>query len=222
MKRKYYIFAALLTACAWQAGGENILFPYRRASYTTYFQEGVEREKNIRLAVEKLDSVIIHPGSEFSFNEAVTWQIPRDELGYAPAIIDGELLTASGGGLCQVSSTLYASALAAGMSVTERKNHSSPVGYISPGLDATVSTTEGIDLKLRNDEKYPFLIKASAGRGTLNIVFFSAGPPDSATSISVTLPEKEGRYIYVTTMRKTSVKNGTAATEIISVDRYIN
>lgn len=215
---KRLLFFAVL--CSLASGGEkHSLFPHMIASYSTYFETGIEREKNILLAVEKLNGFIMHPGAEFSFNETVTWQIPRDELGFAPAIIEGELFPAAGGGLCQVSSTLYAAAVPAGLTITERKNHSSPVGYISPGLDAAVSTTGNIDLRFRNDEKKPFIIKASAESGTLRISLFSTAPAENEIVVSASLPEKDGRYIYITT-RRIFCKNGQATTEILSHDRY--
>ncbi len=200
---------------------KNNLFPFRWSSYTTYFQAGQERAKNIRMAVEKLDGFILHSGSEFSFNETVTWQIPRDTFGYAPAIIDGKLLPAPGGGLCQVSSTLYAAVLAAGLSVTERKNHSSTVGYISPGLDATVSSTDNIDLKFCNKSSLPFIIRAELKDGSLTVVLLSSSPPGREVNVSVSIDETKGPCISVITTRRTLSENGVSATEIISRDEYI-
>ncbi len=203
------------------SSGGAAIFPYTAATYTTYFQTGLEREKNIQISVRKLNGFILHPGSEFSFNETVTWQIPRDELGYAPSIINGKLLLASGGGLCQVASTLYAAALSAGLTITERKNHSSPVGYIAPGLDATVSSTEGIDLKFRNEGTYPFLITAEEKEGCLTIAILSCVAPDRKITLSVTHPSIDGPCINVVTIRKISFENGYVITEVISRDRYI-
>jgi|LSQX01.1.fsa_nt_gb vancomycin resistance protein YoaR len=197
------------------------LFSHKWASYTTYFQTEVERAKNIHIAVEKLDGFILHPKAEFSYNETVTWQIPRDQLRYAPAIVDGKLLPAAGGGLCQVSSTLYATVLSAGLHITERQNHSSPVGYISMGLDATVSSTEGIDLKFTNNTDFPFIIKAEIKKNTLTITLASSVPLNRKISLSTNIIETNSTQIKTITTRKTNFKNGVTETEIISHSTYL-
>ena len=69
-----------------------------------------------------------------------------------------------GGGICQVSSTLYCAALNAGLEITERHSHSKPVGYVPAGMDATVSW-QSVDLKFVNNTDYPIKIAASAGGG---------------------------------------------------------
>jgi len=214
------IFIGIIISTAILSGEGAGRFPFQWSSYTTYFETGIEREKNIYLAAEKLDGFILHPGSEFSFNETVTWQIPRDEFGFAPAMVDGNLLPAQGGGLCQASSTLYAAALFAGFTITERKSHSNPVRYISPGLDATVSSPEKIDLKFRNDYKTPFIIKAHAKNGALKIVFFSGTPLKNSITISTSAPARDGEYISLMTIRKTVSGEGVSSTEILSTDRY--
>lgn len=137
--------------------------------YTTYFDPGkVGRTKNIATAVRYLDGTVIPPGATFSFNETVG---PRtQETGFEEAliIIGKEFIPGLGGGVCQVSSTLYNAALRAGMKITERSQHSRTITYVPIGLDATVSY--GIlDLKFENTTNYFVAICGEVNGSALNI-----------------------------------------------------
>ncbi len=131
------------------------------ASYTTHFDPtNYNRTVNIRIAAETLSGVLLAPGEEFSFNKRVG---PRVEsLGYkeAPVIVDGELVPDIGGGICQVSSTLYNAVLMAGLHVTHRVPHSLPSTYVPLGLDATVAY-DYIDFRFRNDNDGHVLLHTS-------------------------------------------------------------
>ncbi|MGQ9512303.1 VanW family protein [Thermodesulfitimonas sp.] len=124
---------------------------------TTFAPEKVNRVYNISVAAGALDGLVVRPGEVVSFNKVVG---PRSsEAGYktAPMIISNEFVDALGGGVCQVSTTLYNAVLRAGLAVVERHNHSLPVGYVPAGLDATV-TYGGADFKFRNNtDKYLYL-----------------------------------------------------------------
>ncbi|MGQ9531407.1 MAG: VanW family protein [Desulfotomaculales bacterium] len=121
------------------------------ASYTTRFDpEQTNRTYNIAVAADALNGLLVPPGQVVSFNEIVG---PRSqEAGYkdAPVILNNALVTGVGGGVCQVSSTLYTCVLLAGLEVLERSNHSLPVDYVPLGLDATV-VYGYLDLKFRNN-----------------------------------------------------------------------
>lgn len=115
------------------------------------------RVNNIRLAAGKLNGLILLPGDSFSFNEVIG---PRTvERGYQPApeIVNQELVEGVGGGICQVSTTLYNAALLGGMKIQYRRNHSMPLGYVPLGQDATVYY-DTIDLRFRNDLDFPVAI----------------------------------------------------------------
>ncbi|MGE5422254.1 MAG: VanW family protein, partial [Ignavibacteriales bacterium] len=138
------------------------------ASFSTGFDPGnVNRTYNLRLAASALDGVIIPAGREFSYNAAVG---PRDfSTGYKEAmiIVKNEFTPGVGGGICQVSSTLYNAALLANLPITERHNHSLVVPYLAPGLDATVSSR--MDLRFKNNTAGPLCIRVSASGSKLNI-----------------------------------------------------
>lgn len=135
---------------------------------TEYDAENENRTQNLILACEKLNGLILQPGEILSYNETLGKR--TKEAGYlpAPAYSGTELVDEVGGGICQVSSTLYLSSLFAELTVVERKNHGYPANYIPLGLDATVNwgTT---DLKLRNDYELPVKILAEASDGFVKV-----------------------------------------------------
>ena len=138
--------------------------------FTTKFNPGSKnRAANIHLASSKIHNTIIHPGEEFSFN---TMLGPTNEAnGYeiATVFVDGREEESFGGGVCQVSSTLYNAAAAAGMTITEHHNHSLPVHYVEEGKDAATSYG-GKDFKFRNDLPHPISIYSEAsGEGSLKV-----------------------------------------------------
>lgn len=139
------------------------------ASYTTYFNtSNVNRTYNVNVAADALDNSLVKPGQVFSFNQVVG---PRsEETGYKEAlvIVQNKFTPGIGGGVCQVSSTLYNSVLLAGLQIVERSNHSLPVTYVPLGRDATVAYGF-YDLRFCNNTGGYLYIKTRAGGGVLTI-----------------------------------------------------
>lgn len=141
------------------------------ASFGTRFNASVtDRSYNIRVAAAALDNLLVPPGQDVSFNKVVG---PRSsEAGYknAKVIVNNQLVDGLGGGVCQVSTTLYNAVLLAGLEVVSRSNHSIPVSYVSPGRDATVAY-DSIDFVFRNNTPKHIFIKTfvSGGRITAKI-----------------------------------------------------
>lgn len=129
------------------------------------------RLHNIDLAIAAIDGLTLPPGETFSFNQTVGARTPQ--RGYKKAIIfvEGKKEKGYGGGICQVSSTLYGAALQFGMEVLERHPHEREVDYAPPGKDATVAYG-GFDLKLRNNTTYPIRITCSRTKTTIACSFF--------------------------------------------------
>lgn len=142
------------------------------STYTTTYSDGGGRGKNIELAAKKIDDIILMPGDEFSYEKAIGDITLEAGFFYAPVISNGELKNGIGGGVCQVSSTLYNTQLKAGILPTERRNHSKAVSYVPRGLDATLATGI-IDYKFKNNYDYPIVINTSAENGKLTIEFWS-------------------------------------------------
>ncbi|NSW91227.1 MAG: VanW family protein [Firmicutes bacterium] len=133
------------------------------ASYSTPIVDKSEsRMNNIKIAAEKINNKILQTGEEFSFNRVVGRRTEDKGYEYAPIIIKTEdghkKKDGIGGGVCQLSTTLYNAVEECGLEVTERHTHSSDVTYVPEGEDATVSYGS-IDLKFINTRKYPIMIK---------------------------------------------------------------
>lgn len=118
--------------------------------YTTQFDpNNTNRYKNLAIASKHINNILVHSGEVFSFNQSVGLRMP--EYGYeeAPVMVDGKLLLDWGGGVCQVSSTLYNAALLADMGIEERTSHYQPPSYVPLGQDATVADNL-LDFKFKN------------------------------------------------------------------------
>ncbi len=134
----------------------------------TEHTDNENRNENLRLACAKLDGIILQPGDVLSYNETLGQRTQAAGYKPAPAYSGTELVDEIGGGICQVSSTLYLSSLFAELKIVERKNHGFPANYIPLGLDATVNwgTT---DLKIRNDYDLPVKIRAEVSDGYVKV-----------------------------------------------------
>jgi vancomycin resistance protein YoaR len=116
---------------------------------TTALGADAVRNRNIRLAGGAVNGTVIMPGEEFSFNGRTGGRTADKGYADAPAISNGKLVDAPGGGVCQVSSTVYNAALLAGLEIVERHHHSWPVSYVPVGFDSTVDWASGKDLRIK-------------------------------------------------------------------------
>ena len=133
------------------------------AAATNFRDSSPERIRNIELACEKLDGIVLQPGEVFSFNEAVGGLTAEDGFAVAPVNPDDEATAEMGGGVSQVASALYSSSLFALLETVERTNHPFTVPFIQPGTDAYVTDSgdaDALDLKLRNTRGEPIRISA--------------------------------------------------------------
>lgn len=176
------------------------LFKDELAYMSTHFSTSTENDKNrgenIKLAVSKINGKILAPGDVFSFNDAVG---PRtSEGGYQTAHVytAGKVVDGIGGGICQVSTTLYNAVLKADLNVVDRRNHMFTVGYVPYGQDATVSygTT---DFKFSNSTKWP--VKIVAGVTKNNNVYFSLIGTDEQPDKKVIITNQTIKHIPFTT-----------------------
>ena len=150
------------------------LFKDTLASYTTYFktdtENNINRSINIALASASIDGTILMPDEEFSFNEIVGQRTAEKGYKIAHIFVDGQIKDGTGGGICQVSTTLYNAVLRSNLTVSERHNHMFTVGYVPLGTDAAVSYGYA-DLIFKNTTKHPLIIdvKSSGTQLTVNI-----------------------------------------------------
>ncbi len=119
------------------------------------------RHKNIELGIARIDGTILEPGEEFSFKKALGTTTIEDGFSEERIFLNGEVTKGVGGGLCQVSTVLFRTAMASALPITERSNHSFTVSRYDSGLDATYSDP-GPDFKFVNDTENPIMIKGIA------------------------------------------------------------
>lgn len=131
------------------------------ARFSTYYGDSKpNRKDNVALACRKIDGTVLYPEDEFSFNDIVGARTVENGFKSAYIIKDGEFVEGIGGGVCQVSSTLYNCALLANLTITCVRAHSLPVSYVAPSFDAMVSTAS--DLRFVNTLSSPVTIKMLA------------------------------------------------------------
>lgn len=135
---------------------------------TNYATSSQARATNIYVATKNVNGTLIMPGDTFSFNEVVGERTKARGYQEAPVIVNQKLESGLGGGICQVSSTLYNAILQANIKTTERAHHTFPSHYVEKGLDATVDWGN-IDLKFKNTFDYPIYIEA--GTSNKNVYF---------------------------------------------------
>lgn len=146
----------------------------RISSYITYFNSrNHPRTHNIELATKAINNYVIFPGKSFSFNQVVGKR--TIEKGYlpAPVIVKGEVTEGVGGGICQVSSTLFNAVDRATVQIIHRYSHSKRVPYVPPNRDATVSWY-GPDFVFKNQHNQPLLIQAKVSGGQLIVEIYSS------------------------------------------------
>jgi vancomycin resistance protein YoaR len=151
------------------------------ASFSTLHEGHIDdegRNVNLALAAEKIDGIIVPPGGKFSFNKVVGPRTEKCGFKKAGVISQGKVIPGLGGGICQVSTTLYRTALQAGLKIDERHNHSiyDGIEYADRGLDAAVAWGYK-DFKFSNSLDLPVLISAKAGPGSVAIELFAERVP---------------------------------------------
>lgn len=154
-------------------------------SFTTYFDgSNTSRAHNIHLASQKIHQTFIPAGGIFSFNQVVGERTAEAGYDDAPVFMGGRLVPGIGGGICQVSSTLFNTALLSGMDIVERDTHFAPVSYIPVGLDATVAWGY-IDFQFKNPYSHPIYVIAEEGAGYVTITILGA-KEDVPQSVTIT------------------------------------
>lgn len=194
-----------------QTADEDAYFQDVLGHCETPHSDNENRNANLRKACELLDGTILQPGQELSYNQALGERTKEKGWLPAPAYSGTKLVDSPGGGICQVSSTLYLASVYAEMTIVERRNHGYPVSYIPLGMDATVSWGF-TDLKIRNDSPLPVKIHAEESDGYVRVSILGTETRDYDIEMSYTVG---GRYVR-TYMSKIDKKTG----ELISKEPY--
>ncbi len=142
-------------------------------AYETFYGGVANRIHNVQLVAHLIDNHFIAPGEEFSFNGTTGERTEDKGFLEAPVIINGELKTGLGGGICQVSTTTFNAAYEAGLSITERTNHALYISHYPLGRDATVNYPD-TDLKFVNDTDHWLWLRTFVGSSSLTVALYGA------------------------------------------------
>jgi vancomycin resistance protein YoaR len=160
-------------------------------SYTTTYGGTPGRLHNVALVAELIDGALVAPGARFSFNETTGERNAAKGFEEAPVIINGELQNGIGGGVCQVSTTVFNAAFEAGLSIEQRTNHALYISHYPTGRDATVNYPD-IDLVFSNDTDKWLLVRTFVGAGSLTVNLY--GTPQGRRVETETAPlEVDGK-----------------------------
>lgn len=138
------------------------------ASFSTKYNVEEDRAVNVELASDRINGIVVQPGETFSFSKSILSRTTTNGYVMAPSFAGGKVVSSVGGGICQVSSTLYVTMLLSSIPATERYPHSLDVDYVPKGLDSAIA--EGVkDLRFKNPYNYPVSIHSSYKDGTLTV-----------------------------------------------------
>ena len=184
----------------------NEAFPDLLSQFSTSFtSSGYNRSNNIILSSAKLNGLVLMPGEEFSYNQAVGQRTKAAGFREAGAYSNGKVVQEVGGGICQVSSTLYNAVLYANLEIVERTNHYFNPGYVKAGLDATVSWG-GPDFRFRNNRNYPIRIVTDTSGKKLKVYIYGLKTDDDCTVVL------DPRYISSVPYKTTYQNDASLAT----------
>lgn len=184
----------------------NEAFPDLLSQFSTSFtSSGYNRSNNIILSSAKLNGLVLMPGEEFSYNQAVGQRTRAAGFREAGAYSNGKVVQEVGGGICQVSSTLYNAVLYANLEIVERTNHYFNPGYVKAGLDATVSWG-GPDFRFRNNRNYPIRIVTDTSSKKLKVYIYGLKTDDDCTVVL------DPRYISSVPYKTTYQNDASLAT----------
>ena len=171
-------------------------FPDLISTFSTNYQaSNVNRTTNLRLAANKINGTVLLPGEEFSYNKTVGERTIAAGFKEAAIFNAGKVENGLGGGICQISSTLYDAVVMANLDVTVRRNHQFVTSYVKAGADATV-VWGSQDFKFKNTRKYPVRITATVQGGIATVQIWVV---KEETEYEITIETKKTATIPYTT-----------------------
>lgn len=177
------------------------LFKDKLATYTTQAAGVSNRTMNISLAAQKCNGMILLAGDVFSFNNTVGEQTEETGFKMANGILDGQIVQVYGGGICQVSSTIFAAALYANLEIVERWNHDFVSSYIPAGVDAAVAWA-ALDFQYANNTAYPLKMEVSYVNGNLTVDLWGTKTDDAIVELATeTVSDVPGSNLELDTYR---------------------
>lgn len=174
-------------------------FPDQLSTFSTIYDASVaNRAHNIELAAKNINGTVVMPGETFSYNKVVGPMTLETGFKEGTSYIGGKIVPDVGGGVCQVSSTLYNAALLANLEIKERTNHMFTVGYVAASRDATVYYGS-LDFVFKNTRTYPVKVVASAKNGVCRVSLYGI---KEKVEYEVIIQSKVTSYINFTTTYK--------------------
>lgn len=152
---------------------------------TSYSTSGGPRSANVANGCRLLNGITLYPGDEISALEAITPFTEDNGYYMAASYLNGQVVDSLGGGICQVSTTLYNAVLLAELEVIERYNHSMIVTYVDPSADAAIAESSGKDFKFKNNLEYPVYIEGyTTPEKTITFTIYGVETRDSSREVS--------------------------------------
>jgi vancomycin resistance protein YoaR len=210
---------ALLAMGGAQAQKNEIRSGKLSGIYTRFNPGNVKRTHNIRVAIKKINRHIISPGRVFSLNERLGKRTQAN--GYRTAIVfeDGKKVPGIGGGVSQVTGTLFNAALLAGLPIREYHGHTRPVPYLPVGRDATLAWGAK-DLRFKNNTPWPIRISAVIRGNRLYISLYGAEPRGRQVRVGVGARRLAKHHIVAKLFRKTKQNGTLVSTELVGTSTY--
>ena len=196
-------------------------FPDLLSSFPTYYSTSDrDRTTNLILAANKINGTVVMPGEVFSYNQVVGERTIAAGYKEAPIYVNGEVVDGLGGGICQVTSTLYNAVVLANLEIVERSNHQFVPSYVKASRDATV-VYGSIDFKFKNNRNYPIKILCSVNNGVVNFAIYGLKTADDyEVEISSRITSQTSSYTN-SEAYKILKKNGQIVSQtLLSRDTY--
>ena len=187
---------------------------------TKYSQSQKDRTTNLKLAAEKINGTVLMPGEVFSYNTVVGKRTIDAGYKEAKIYVNGEVVDGLGGGICQVSSTLYNAVLYANLEIVERRNHQFVPSYAGAGLDATV-VYGSIDFQFKNTRNYPIKIQCSVDRGICNFQIYGLKEKtEYEVNVWANVISRSKTAIKSKAYRQLKLNGEVVSTQLLSSDTY--
>ena len=196
-------------------------FPDLLSEYSTqYYASNRNRTTNLILAANKINGTVIMPGEIFSYNKVVGARTIAAGYKEAPIYVQGKVVDGLGGGICQITSTLYNAVVYANLEVTQRSNHQFVPSYVTASRDATV-VYGALDFQFKNNRNYPIKIVCSVSGGIANFKIFGLKQEDDyEVEISSYETGRSSTSIYSEAYKILKKDGKVIGKELLSKDTY--
>lgn len=196
-------------------------FPDLLSTYSTnYAASNKNRTTNLILAANKINGTVIMPGETFSYNKVVGARTIAAGYKEAPIYVSGEVVDGLGGGICQITSTLYNAVVYANLEIVQRTNHQFVPSYVTASRDATV-VYGSIDFQFKNNRNYPIKLIASVSSGIANFQIFGLKQEDDCeVEISSYVTGRTSTSIYSEAYKILKRDGKVISSELLSKDTY--